>query len=484
MGKSTITLQKNVNKNVDAVKDGYKFYNDAHNYIYNLLMKDRSNMKKGEENNSKYDKMIKNVKRLVDTREIPHLLMPYLFSCLRYEDNDYVLDRDKFEKYANEFVDKLSYDFSDRENVSVEEKNKYYYNAIKPYYDSYFAFTTELFKIQKDMYEHTKKHDKLVFAKLFYGFKTNQGYDRNITDDLNIKYYDDTYSTEQAARNFSYVRYLNYVASMQFHNAVVKGNTFKEMHKDLSPIEFSIDKDVPDIFLNYLKDLHHVEINFDPSLYDAIHNPSVKESFFLSKLEPKMNMFYTVSKPHFHFYDNFNSLYVDGKKFTELAEENNRQPARYLTELILEGNHSFDMLDLESANNTISARIVPVKFKHDQKAYNKAHFSVFDRFLNFIGVKKNIRQYKKIEDENFKRSITNPNERFKKIYKSALEEVKKHNENLGKFDIKLNFKCPNFNIKLDINERNNIVVPEEKQSDLKTEKDIQINKSKDKTLNK
>ena len=446
MTRSKKTLLKNVNKNKEAIISGLKLYDDVYALTKKLL----------NDNKEMYDRVIINTKKFLDKREIEHIIMAYYLECFHNISTTPIFDENKYKEYIDNFLYKLSFDVSESEmyqkkfakNSSKDELGlnvyeRYYYDALEPYFDNVYKLLPKIEKINLDMFTKEGKYSQYHFFLKMYSYKFDQGFYENFKNDRNFYYYNAHYKNFDDVNNFKQEVFFNMLSHYLF-NDILKEQDLMYCPKDENGVKFltDFDESAVESYIAYLNNPEFLELQYDKELYRLLQTDE-KGFIFDKLLSQKMTLFSWNSNNNFKLKNDYDCIYIDGVSIKTFSPDQNEM-WRIVASKILEGNHAIEIVNVIEYDSKVKTEIIPVKFKHDNSEYNKLHYSWFERFLNFIGLKHSIRDISEIENNNFLDKQHTKEERYKNINLDILEKISKYNENaINSSNKTLGFECIN-----------------------------------------
>ncbi len=490
MPKTKKMINTNVKKNLKNFEIGCKRYEKISSYTDNYI----------RSNKERYEKVCKNAKKFIDIRELYNIFLPYYFACLEKNGKKTEFNKKKYDKYLDEFMDKLAFDPKDdpefenshkddlkKDNLGLNKYERYYYDQIKPYYDNIYSHVLDYYNL--DLKFMTRKSNFSVndVFNIMYIYHFDQGLGLNISTKFNKEYYNETINTFKKSKFLSQFSTINANMALLLSDVLAKNNIYDSQNPTKYDTHYS-DKQI-DAYLNYLTNPTKIELEFNPRIYDICEKENIDRDDMLKIKSYLMNLveIYNISPT-----ENYNPtnralkcLFVDGKPVSSFSDDNNEAYTEFAKKVI-EGNHAIELVELVEDNSKIIPRIVPVKIKHDQKEYNRKNYTLLDRILNFFHVKNNIRQIEKIENENFARQQINNEDRYKEIYTRIRKDIVEYNSKLKREDVHLGFECDakelNFEfeikniISIDVLKNQNTIINKVEDISINKEKNIEVNK--------
>lgn len=114
MPKASNILSKNCKNNKNAMVQGIKLYEEVYAKTKKLL----------KDNGEMYQRALKNIKSLIDVREVEHIIMAYYPNCIEFVGNDIVFNEVKYKEYVDKFIYKLSFDVKSSEMYQKQYEKK------------------------------------------------------------------------------------------------------------------------------------------------------------------------------------------------------------------------------------------------------------------------------------------------------------------------------------------------------------------------
>lgn len=465
MKKYKKIFEKNIEKNIDKVKEGIELYNKIYKIASDLVPiteKFKNNLKKI-------------ASKFIDTREVINMSMFFYYDSI--ENNEF--NEEKFKDYVSSFVellgsnpvdnDELKDEFlanKDTDELGFDVYDRYYYESIKPYFDMIYKNQDNL---EKSVFKVFKEKSKLTKDD-FFTFMVLRGHDQGIVVNIGESYnkqYKASYFKKEDSLRLLKNSLLNTMGQTTLRDAVMD----YDIKFTNDPNKVNLPEENINMVVDFYKNQDSLQIDVNPKVYQA-----------LRKKEPNKKEFYkyrdTYAYPMYNFFDDtlisvnntlqakfkndkFEHIFIDGVKLTEI-EENSFTQSSYLAKAMCEGTHAIDTVVMLDDGNGVYPKIVPVKFNHNFKEYNKGHLGLWNRILNLFGIRDDIVDIEKIENKNFRNQQRNTKERYDKIYESLAKDIAKANE---KSEVKIEFRCPNEKysihldnrINLDLNLDNNII---------------------------
>lgn len=473
MSKAKKILENNMKKNLKNIQIGAARYEKIYRLTDNYIRK----------NKERYDQACKNVNnRFIDSRELASVIMPYYFDCLEYKDNKIQFNTKKYEECLDTFMDKIAFvpkgdpefeekhkDDKEIDELGLNKYERYYYDQIRPYFDRIYSQIPVFMELDKKFICKKSKISVLDAFNLMYTYHFAQGMDLNISNVYNKEYYDQTFSNYEKIKMYKTYTTINTHKSFALATELARYKIYDS--NNVNMVDFKFSSDALYEYINNLKDPSKIEIEFNPSFYEILASDEIDNddmTLIRDVLDKQFDLYNLSDCQNFKDVNrSINNIFVDGKPLSN-GSKNKKECYLDLARKIMEGNHKIEIVDLVEANGKVIPNIVPVKIKHNQKAYNKENHTKLDRLLNFLHLKSNIRRIEKIEDRNFLDTVRTSDTRSEEIYNVIRERVAEFNskeENKGKM---LGFECPIKSLNFDVKEqKNNIIV-----NDVKNVNDI------------
>lgn len=486
MGKSTDIAKKNFENNINNAREGVQLFKDVKYYTIDVFKKD---IKKKET-------AAENISRFLDIREFENLLIPFYFECIHLENGVVVLDKKKYENNINEFLDKMAYnpredeafkkahkDDPEIDELGLEIYDRYYYNQLEPYFDKFYSYNEKANKANYDFLTKERKFSVEDFFALQFSYTAQQAIMQSVSNKYNKEYFSTRYKSYTDVQNFKIEDTLRFVKVSYFSNELIDHDIEDINNTQKNKYEF--DDEAVDIYLNYINDKSHIEMNFGDNLYSLLNLEDDDDDTFeiTDYFEFKFEIFNTAQCQNFRKNNQvLKSIFIDGVELDSLFD-NKRKAYKYLAEKILEGTHAIEVVDFLEADGLVKPNIVPVKFKFNQKEYVRENYTYLDRFLNFLHIKNNIPDLNKNEKNNFVLQQQNALDRHKKICETIANDLKEFNKHISGDEGVVGFKSDFKELNFDRPVQRQIDVEEVKEDNIKViEQNInkEIVKEKDK----
>ena len=447
MPKASNILNKNCKKNKNAMSQGVKLYDDMYEKTRKLL----------KDNNEMYQKVLKNIKGFVDTREIEHIIMAYYPNCIDDVSGELVFNEVKYKEYIDEFISKLSFDVksSDKYQKLYEKNNskdelglnifeRYYYDTLEPYFDNVYKLLPKIEKLNYDIFTKVGKYSVYDFYLKTYAYRFDQGFFENISKPKNHYYFDKHYKNFDDVKQLKQEIFFNMISQYEYLDILKKEGIEKTLVDPMTGYMYlaNFDKSAIDSYIKFMNDPSKLELEFDSELYSLLDDDVLNEQF-RKKLELKLTLCSSNNNHNFKLKHDYDNIFIDGKRIEEYSLDS-KEMWKIVAKKILEGNHAIEIVNVFEYDSKIKTEIIPVKFIHNNKEYNKVHYSWLQRFLNFVGIMHNTRNVEEIESNNFNEKQINSEERHKMINETILKDVLKYNDEASiNNDVILGFECIN-----------------------------------------
>ncbi len=479
MPKASNILSKNCKNNKNAMVQGIKLYEEVYAKTKKLL----------KDNGEMYQRALKNIKSLIDVREVEHIIMAYYPNCIEFVGNDIVFNEVKYKEYVDKFIYKLSFDVKSSEMYQKQyEKNsgkdklglnvydRYYYDNLEPYLDNVYKLFPKIEKLNYLMFTKSGKYNVYDFYLKTYSYNFDQGFFENISKQRNHYYYDAHYKNFDDVKNLKQEVVFNMISQYEYLDLLKKEGIVKSLIDPMTGKIYlaNFDKSAIDSYIKFMDDPSKLELEFDPELYKLLENDAIDEKFN-KKLYIKLTLCSMNNNHNFKLKHDYDNVFIDGKRISEYSDDTDEM-WKIVAQKILEGNHAIEIVNIHEYDSKVKTEIIPVKFNHNNKEYNKVHYSWLQRLLNFLGIMHNIRNVEEIENNNFNSKQIDIEERHRMINKTILEDVKRcNNEAMLAGDVILGFECENKELNIYNKEAVDVVEVNEKLED----KIVDVNSEKE-----